>query len=214
MHDSKDQTKSCCMTFKQLTSPPVYGLVLAGGKSSRMGAAKEKIQWHGKEQQYAMADLLAKFCSEVFISCRPEQLDDVDAGYRTLPDTFPEMGPVGGILSAFQFRKATAWLVVACDLPLMDERALNFLICSRDPEKIATVYESPLDGGPEPLVALWEPQSFTLLKDFQKNGSRSPRKFLLNNDILLLKPENPMALQNVNTPEEAKKMRQIIGNSR
>lgn len=198
------------MTFKQLTSPAIYGLVLAGGKSSRMGTAKEKIRWHGKEQQYAMVDLLAKFCSEVFISCRPEQLEKISKSYTALPDAFPGMGPVGGILSAFQFRKDAAWLVVACDLPLLDERTLSFLIRSRDPEKIATVYESPLDGGPEPLAALWEPQSFTLLADFLKTGSRSPRKFLMSNDVLLLKPENPEVLRNVNTPEEAAEIQQIL----
>ncbi|WP_294303039.1 NTP transferase domain-containing protein [uncultured Chryseobacterium sp.] len=190
------------------------GLVLAGGKSSRMGTAKEKIHWHGKEQQYAVADLLSKFCDEVFISCRPAQQEHVDAGYKVLADAFVDMGPVGGILSAFHYRKDTAWLVVACDLPLLDEGALELLIRSRDPEKMATVYESPVDGGPEPLVALWEPQSFPLLMDFLETGSRSPRKLMMNNDVCLVKPEDPQVLRNVNTPEELAEVRRMIENSR
>lgn len=203
------------MTSLNPTPPsPINGLVLAGGKSSRMGTAKEKIQWHGKEQQYEMADLLARFCDEVFISCRPDQLENIDADYSVLPDVFTEMGPVGGILSAFHYRKDAAWLVVACDLPLLDEKALELLVRSRNPEKMATVYESPLDGGPEPLAALWEPQSFPLLVDFLETGSRSPRKWMLNSDVYLVKAEDPQVLRNVNTPEELAEVRRMMENSR
>jgi molybdopterin-guanine dinucleotide biosynthesis protein A len=52
------------------TTPRVNGLVLAGGKSVRMGKAKDLLHWHGKEQRYFAADLLAPFCDEVFISDR------------------------------------------------------------------------------------------------------------------------------------------------
>ncbi|KAA0129371.1 NTP transferase domain-containing protein [Chryseobacterium sp. SN22] len=194
--------------------PLLNGLVLAGGNSTRMGTAKEKICWHGKEQQYAMADLLAQFCGEVFISCRPEQMEKIRTGYSVLPDAFTEMGPISGILSAFDLRKDTAWLVVACDMPLLDEKALGLLTRFRDPEKTATVYESPVDGKPEPLAAIWEPKSFPLLLDFIQTGSRSPRKFMMNSDIFLLKPEDPQVLRNVNTQEEAAEVRRMIENSR
>ncbi len=202
------------MTFLPSTRFSLNGLVLAGGKSTRMGTAKEKICWHGKEQQYAMADLLTRFCDEVFISCRPEQMEYLNEGYSKLPDVLPEIGPMGGILSAFQYRKDAAWLIVACDMPLLDEKALDFLIRHRDPEKSATTYESPVDGGPEPLVAIWEPQSFPLLLDFIKNKSRSPRKFLMDSDSLMLKPEDPKVLKNVNTPEERVEIQRMIENPR
>ena len=45
--------------------PSINGLVLAGGKSTRMGTAKDLLNWHGKEQRYFAADLLAPFCDEV-----------------------------------------------------------------------------------------------------------------------------------------------------
>lgn len=198
------------MKLTPFTPTPLMGLVLAGGRSTRMGTAKEELRWYGKQQQYAMADLLAKFCSAVSISCRPDQLEKISKSYTALPDAFPGMGPAGGILSAFQSRKEAAWLVVACDLPLLDEKALDFLVRCRNPEKTATVYESPVDQGPEPLAAIWEPESFPLLLDFLKTGSRSPRKFLMSNDVLLLKPENPEVLRNVNTPEQAAEIQQIL----
>ncbi|WP_027388112.1 NTP transferase domain-containing protein [Chryseobacterium gregarium] len=195
---------------KHTEAPVINGLVLAGGKSTRMGTSKEAIRWHGKEQRYWAADLLATFCDQVFISCRADQAEQADPAYRMLPDSFPDWGPLGGILSAFRFRKDAAWLVVACDLPLLDQESLDFLVRSRNPDKVATVYESPAGGFPEPLVTVWEPASYPLLLEFVRSGKRSPRKFLMENDIVIVKPENPLALMNVNTPEEAEAIREIL----
>ncbi|WP_394675347.1 NTP transferase domain-containing protein [uncultured Chryseobacterium sp.] len=186
------------------------GLVLAGGKSRRMGIPKDIINWHGKEQRYRIADLLAVLCHDVYISCRPDQREDIDRSYAALPDLFPDMGPLGGILSAFNIQKDRAWLVVACDMPLLDEKALDFLIRSRNPASIATTYENPLDGLPEPLVTIWEPESYSLLLDFVHSGQSSPRKFLMQHRISILKPEHPDTLMNVNTPEEADQVREML----
>ena len=194
------------------TIPRINGLVLAGGKSVRMGKPKDLLQWHGKEQRYFAADLLAPFCDEVFISCRQDQLDNFDPDYNALTDTFLNMGPFGGILSALRAQRDKAWLVVACDLPLLDPKSLEFLVQSRNPEKIATTYESPFDGLPEPLITIWEPKSYPLLLNFLGIGNTCPRKVLINSDTLILKPDNPDALMNVNTPEDAEKAQRILKN--
>lgn len=194
------------------TIPSINGLVLAGGKSIRMGQAKDLLNWHGKEQRYFAADLIAPFCNEVFISCRQDQLENFDPNYNALTDTFLNMGPFGGILSALRAQRDKAWLVVACDLPLLDQKSLEFLLRSRDPEKVATTYESPFDGLPEPLITIWEPKSYPLLLNFLGMGNTCPRKVLINSDTLIVKAENPDALMNVNTPEEATKAKEILKN--
>jgi len=198
------------MILKETDSPKLNGLVLAGGKSLRMGNPKDKINWHGKEQKYYAADLLAPFCDEVFISCRQDQLENFDTDYNALTDTFLNMGPFGGILSALRSQRDKAWLVVACDLPLLDERSLEFLIENRNIEKAATTYESPFDGLPEPLITIWEPKSYPLLLNFLGSGNTCPRKVLINSDTLILKPGNPDALMNVNTPEDMAKAKEIL----
>jgi len=191
-------------------SVKINGLVLAGGKSRRMGAPKDLLNWHGKEQRYFAADLLSSFCDEVFISCREEQSIDFDSNYSVLTDTFLDMGPFGGILSAMRLQRDKAWLVVACDLPLLDEKSLKFLIESRNPEKIATTYKSPFDGLPEPLITIWEPKSYPLLLNSLGTGNTCPRKVLINNDALILDPQNSDALMNVNTPEEAIEAQRVL----
>lgn len=186
------------------------GLVLAGGKSVRMGSNKANIVWHNKEQQYYMADLLGQFCSSVFISCRQEQGTFIDTNYHTLPDTVKDLGPYGAILSAFENNPSCGWLVTACDLPLLDETTISYLIQNRDPDRIATTFKSPYDGLPEPLITIWEPHSFKVLLSFLSQGISCPRKALINSDVKILIPPNPVALSNVNTPEEAKEARNII----
>jgi len=201
------------MISKEIDFPQLNGLVLAGGKSLRMGNPKDKINWHGKEQRYYAADLLAPFCENVFISCRQDQLEHFDTDYNALTDTFLNMGPFGGILSALLAQRDKAWLVVACDLPLLDKNSLEFLIRSRDAEKAATTYKSPFDGLPEPLITIWEPKSYPLLLNFLGLGNTCPRKVLMNSDTLILKPNNPDALMNVNTPEEMTKAKEILKKS-
>ncbi|MFC4685349.1 NTP transferase domain-containing protein [Epilithonimonas pallida] len=198
------------MISKESNFPKLNGLVLAGGKSRRMGNPKDKINWHGKEQRYYAADLLTPFCDEVFISCRQDQLENFDLNYNALTDTFLNMGPFGGILSALRSQRDKAWLVVACDLPLLDEKSLEFLIENRNIEKAATTYESPFDGLPEPLITIWEPKSYPLLLNFLGSGITCPRKVLINSDTLILKPGNPDSLMNVNTPEDMVKAQDIL----
>ena len=175
-----------------------------------MGEDKGAIRWHGQEQRYFMADLLMPFSNEVFISCRSEQEADMDGGYQTLVDAYKGMGPVGGILTAFEHRPGSAWLVTACDLPLLDLRTLQYLIDHRDPSSVATTYQSPHDGMPEPLITIWEPAARPLLLEFLDRGITCPRKVLLNSRTHIIKAPYPEALLNANTPADAQQVRDIL----
>ena len=190
--------------------PEIYGLVLAGGKSVRMGHDKSVASWHGKPHRYYLADLLREFCSSVFISCRQEQVGEMEAGYTTLPDTVEGMGPMSGLLTAFNQHPDKAWLVTACDLPLLDKATITYLINNRKQQSIATTYESPHDGLPEPLITIWEPSSYEVLKQKANEGFRCPRRVLINNNVTILKPPSPHALMNANTPEDAAAIHEIL----
>lgn len=197
------------MTSKEVK---LNGLVLAGGKSTRMGHDKSVIDWHGKEQKYYLADLLKQHCDEVFISCREDQVRDIDGSYKTIADKFTDAGPSTGILSALSQDEHAAWIVIACDLPLIDEQTLNNLIVQRAIDKVATTYKSPHDGLPEPLITIWEPKSKEVLLSFKEKGYSCPRKALINSDTKIIESANPEALINANTPEDAKHVRTIIAN--
>jgi len=197
-------------TNLKLAKPVLNGLVLAGGKSQRMGFDKGHVNWHGKPQRYHMADMLKPFCNEVFISCRPGQHGEVDAQYPVLVDTFTGLGPFGAILSAFREKPDSAWLVIACDLPLMDEATLRNLVAWRNSSSTATAYHSPVTDFPEPLIAIWEPKSYPILLSFLAQGYSCPRKVLINTEINLLNAPDPEALTNVNTPEDMEKVKRVL----
>lgn len=194
----------------QLTKPEINGLVLAGGKSQRMGFDKGAVNWHGTEQRYYMADLLKPFCTDVFISCRADQKNEIDSNYASLADTFTDLGPYGAILSAFREKPDSAWLVIACDLPLMDESTLLYLVDNRNPSSVATAYQSPVNEFPEPLITVWEPKSYPLLLSFLAQGYSCPRKVLINSDVTLVNALNAEALTNVNTPDELERIKRIL----
>jgi molybdopterin-guanine dinucleotide biosynthesis protein A len=183
--------------------PVLNGLVLAGGKSMRMGFDKGAVDWHGKQQRYHVADMLKTYCNDVFISCRADQQPEIDSSYQSLPDTFTGLGPYGAILSAFRQNPDGAWLVLASDLPLMDEQTLQFLVSNRNISSVATSFKSPQNEFPEPLITIWEPS-------FLAQGYSCPRKVLINSDCALLDAPNPDALTNVNTPEEMERIKNLL----
>lgn len=193
---------------KNMAIPPLYGLVLAGGHSRRMGRDKGEICWHGRPQREHLAELLGKRCEKVFLSVRPDQ--GLASNWPLLPDTFTELGPMGAILSAFRAHPDAAWLVAACDLPLLDEATLDFLIKNRRPGAFATSFKSPEDGWPEPLVAIWEPKSYARALSFLAQGYSCPRKVLINSDVCTLDAPSPEALSNVNTPHELEQLRHLF----
>ncbi len=186
------------------------GLVLAGGRSLRMGESKAKMSWHGKQQQYYLADLLKCCCEEVFISCRIDQAEEIDSKYQSIIDRYPTFGPMEAILSAFEKFPDAAWMIVACDLPLIDEQTLKFLAEERNPAKIATVFENPDDHLPEPLIAIWEPKSFEILKLCLQKQHHSLRKILIGENAKTIKAPDAGALINVNTPADATYVRSIL----
>ncbi len=196
---------------KQLAEekPPLYGLVLAGGKSQRMGKDKGQINYHGKPQREFMADVLNEICDETFLSVRSSKKESPTA-YPFLADTFYDLGPFGAIASAFRHRPNAAWLVVACDLPLLDLETLDFLVKNRQPSAIATAFNSPVNQFPEPLISIWEPKSYPVLLQFLAQGFSCPRKVLINSEVHLVDAPEGQKLMNVNRPEELKEAMNLI----
>lgn len=196
----------------QKNIPPLFGLVLAGGKSVRMGQDKGELVYHQKPQREHIADLLAKHTQQVFVSCRPDQKTSIKSSYPLLEDTFAGLGPYGAILSALQLYPNSAWLVVACDLPFMSEQSLMQLCSMRNPSALATAFQSPVDQWPEPLAAIWEPKSYAILLQFLSQGYSCPRKVLINSHCNIVHSANPEALFNANEPDDFEAAKNKLNN--
>jgi molybdenum cofactor guanylyltransferase len=182
---------------------PLYGLILAGGSSSRMQQDKAALQYRGKSQLDRAFELASRQVARVFVSVRAIQTaDPTRAQHPMIVDSVPGEGPIVGIRSALAAHPHIAWLVMACDLPFMSDAVLSQLTRARDPFSLATAYRSTHDNLPEPLCAIWEPAAGAALATYQAGGGSCPRKFLIRHAAHLLEPCDRRALDNINTPEE------------
>lgn len=203
-HFQLTETEAISAWFaKQLKAniAPLNGLVLAGGKSQRMGKDKAAINYHGIAQTEYVSQLLKEHCETVYLSCREDQVEQFEQ-QQFIKDTFTGLGPFGAILSAFRENPNTAWLVIAIDLPLVDQAFLTELTTKRNPSKQATAFLNPATGFPDPLLTIWEPRSYPTLLQFLAQGYSCPRKTLINSNIELIETAQAEKLRNVNSPED------------
>ena len=179
---------------------PVHGLVLAGGKSTRMGTDKGTLNFYDKNQRDVAIELLEKNHLKTYLSVREEQEIGIE---NKITDKFVGLGPFGAICSAFQENPDVAWLVLATDLPFVNEEVIKLLLKNRNPSKVATAIKGKNSQFPEPLITIWEPKSYTLLLNYLAQGYSCPRKVLLNSDIEIIEIDDDF-IRNINTPEEFK----------
>ena len=183
----------------------IYGLVLSGGKSTRMGTDKGLIAYHGIPQREYLYQMLEKIFDQTFMSIRKEQEAEISSTFNTIIDEDVFKGPFNGILSAHKKYPDVAWLILACDLPLIDEKSLRELIAARKGSAEATAFAQKGNPLPEPLCAIWEPHALKTAITYLEQGNGScPRKFLINNNTHLVFPENAQVLMNANSEVEYK----------
>lgn len=185
------------------TKNKINALILVGGKSTRMQTDKSTLNYHGADQATHLYQLLSKKVDHVFLSIREEQCElDHLFNYPRIKDKYGSIGPICGILSAFDHDSQAAWLVMAIDLPHADELTIDQLLKAYDSEKVATCFVNPEKQWAEPLFTIYSPKALPELKKYFSEDKKCPRKFLRDKDITLLTPDNNLALVNANTPEE------------
>ena len=184
----------------------LFGLVLVGGKSLRMGRDKALISYNGTDTQLERSSaLLRSECQKVFVSQRKAQAFELPSFAHVIYDSVKEVkGALCGILSAMHKYPDEHWLVIACDLPNLEANTLRKLVRefeSESPQLIA--YKSSYDGLPEPLCAIYPAESLgELLAYSSELDSYCPRKILMAMNARLVEQDNPTSLNNVNTTSE------------
>ncbi|MDP5107229.1 MAG: NTP transferase domain-containing protein [Polaribacter sp.] len=184
----------------------VKGLVLVGGKSTRMGTDKSELNYFGKSQKKHAKILLENQNLETFYSVR-NQLDNS----FEISDKFYNLGPFGGICSAFQKDPNSAWFVLATDVPFVNEEIIQLLLKHRNSSKVATAIKGKGKDFPEPLITIYEPKAYPILLQYLAQGYSCPRKVLINSDVEIVEIDDDF-IRNINTPEEFEVAKKEIGN--
>ncbi|MFK8061405.1 MAG: NTP transferase domain-containing protein [Polaribacter sp.] len=175
---------------------PIKGLVLVGGKSTRMGTDKSELNYFGKPQKEFAKELLENNNLETFYS-----VQSLSEKENEISDKFLNLGPFGGICSAFQKDPNSAWLVLATDLPFVNDEVIQQLLKHRNPSKVATAIKGKSKEFVEPLITIYEPKAYPILLQYLAQGYSCPRKMLINSDVEIVEIDDSF-IRNVNTPEE------------
>ena len=181
---------------------PVKGLVLVGGKSTRMGQDKSKLNYFGKPQKEIAKEVLENSKLETYYA-----VQNASESKQEIFDTFLNLGPFGAICSAFQKDPNAAWFVLATDVPFVNDEIIQLVLKHRNPSKVATAIKGKSKEFVEPLIAIYEPKAYSILLQYLAQGYSCPRKVLINSDVEIVEVDDDF-IRNINTPqafEDAKK---------
>ncbi len=160
------------------------GLVLCGGKSSRMGSDKGLLQKDGEYWARLAADKLATLQIPVFVSVHPSQQSDYSAIFTDdslIPDSLPLHGPLAGLLSASQKFPHYDWLILACDLPDMSTSLLQELLQVYRQNSTYECFIFINENEPEPLCGVYKAESLRKIAELHRQNKlvRHSMKYIL-----------------------------------
>lgn len=127
----------------------ITGIILAGGKSKRMGTDKGLMDWNGKPMVTYAIEALNRYCSKILISTTNNEYEVFNLDL--VPDSIPDLGPIGGLLTCLNISDTQTCICLPCDLPNIKPEVIEFLLKMYD-GKSCLVPLSPL---PEPLCAIY-----------------------------------------------------------
>ena len=188
-----------------MTGNKLIGIVACGGQSSRMGIDKGRLIYHGQEQRYRVYHMLAKICDEVYISCNARQAVDLPAGFNLIVDnpSYPEIGPMAGLLSAFDTVQHADVLLLGCDYPYLDEKELRLFLAAIDRSGPATAFFNGAAAVYEPLLAYYGSQAAASIRTGFAEGQYSLQQWLYRNKAGRYLPQNRDSLKSIDTPAAA-----------
>ena len=178
----------------------ITGIILSGGKSSRMGRDKGFLLFEGKPFVQYSIEALKPLVSNIIIVSNHRDYDVF--GLDRIEDHIENAGPLAGIYSGLKHTKTEYNLVLSCDIPLITSEILKKLIDAIDDETEIIQIES--EGKTMPLIALYKKQCEHIFIKLLNEGERR-LQFAVNQcnikNVVLNKDEIHFT-NNINTPDQ------------
>jgi molybdopterin-guanine dinucleotide biosynthesis protein A len=187
----------------------LYGLVVCGGQSSRMGQDKGSIKYHLLPQKYHAFQMLSQLCDQVFLGSR---YPETDTAYNTLPDDdeFKDLGPLTSLLTAIKKFPGTGFIVTGCDYPLLELNDMTAFLKSIPPHSIAAAFYNEQAAVYEPLIAYYSAEAGAKLIGQSSKGTVSLQQFLIQVNAYKYFPPDPQHILSIDTPEQMSRILKII----
>lgn len=181
------------------------GLVLAGGRSRRMGVDKATLSLAGVPLVERVVAALREISEEVLVASGDGER--LPGEWRQVSDALPGAGPVGGLLAGLAVARTPLLAVVAVDLPNPDPALLTWLARQHDGEPAVVPYA---DDRLQPLHAVYDVSARDAFEQAVASGQRSLTRLLPRLGARIVAPEEWGHLsqgafaRNLNTPDQAR----------
>jgi molybdopterin-guanine dinucleotide biosynthesis protein A len=182
---------------------PVWGCVLIGGKSTRMGSPKHLLRRNGMTWLELIVQQFQGQVEQVVLVGQGE-IPPPLARLPVVADVQGLQGPLAGVLAVFQQEPRVSWLVTACDLPCLERAALAWLLNCRGPGVHAVLPDLMGNGQVEPLLAYYDYSCRDFLEELAASGIDKLSGLVGRPGVIT--PQPPASLQgswrNMNRPED------------
>jgi len=190
----------------------VVTAILAGGKSSRMGAPKAGTKLATGRTIF---DYVHSCAGELKIPClvvgHAEGIElDAYPELQVIPDEIQERGPVGALLGLFRSNTAHHYLIVACDQPLLSPELLRRLLIEIDERP--NVFVNPTSTDLSPIPGLYPATMLATVEQLLQQPRASLRELLARSDArtIILSQEDWVQLRSANTPQDVADMNSMF----
>ena len=190
-----------------LNRAAIFGCILIGGKSTRMGLPKHLLpcaDGSGQTWLHRTANLLEQLCRKIVLAGAGAVPGDLQHVPR-MADAVEIEGPMAGLLAAMRWAPHATWLLAACDLPGLSLDALKWLVAQRRPGVWAVIPYLDEPRRVEPLLACYDFRCRTILEQFAMAGGCSLQEMAGHPKILkaAVPPELTSAWKDADTLESA-----------
>ncbi len=180
----------------------ITGIILAGGKSKRMGTDKTYIKLNGKTLLERSVELIQPFCKTILISSNNPSHKKNE--WKIIPDEILDCGPIGGIYSCLKHPKTDWNFIISVDSVFVEPEFIKFLISEiEDFDAVVPIHTK----GKEPLIALYHKNCLVEIEKMIQS-----KKFKMHNllnvietnfvDTQIWVEKYPKLFHNLNRPED------------
>ncbi len=192
----------------------VTGLILAGGRSRRMGRDKALLPLPGSGQETFLEHIvtvLTPLCQEVMLVARDDAqaaayAQHVPAHVRIVTDRIPDSGPLMGLYSGLSTIQSSHALVMAVDMPFIQPGIASFLLAQPLDEAIILPI---VEENPQVMLAVYPRSILPIVEECLSSGLRGPRALLQKVPVRYVEEERLREIDpqlrsfvNINRPEE------------
>jgi molybdopterin-guanine dinucleotide biosynthesis protein A len=181
----------------------VTGIILSGGKSTRMGLDKGLLELNGKPMIQHVIDHIDPICDQILISTNEKKYEDF--GFPVYKDVITDIGPAGGIISCLVHSTNNKNIIISCDLPYASTNFIRKLIDLSGDFEITLPRTGPYF---QPLCAVYSKDVYRTFRDCIKQGMYSLKSIIMEFQIQVIEQDDisefdlAKELKNINTPED------------